>query len=167
MRKADMFVRDIAPSVACCKQFSSCLCLFFHNSGRLTADLIRKRTSRRISCCAAADHHRLIMYPFHSHPPHLHHFYHHTTFPPKHQAAAQSLRSRFAVCPFELYILFRNKTVRHPAGMHSPHRRRKPKGLLWANFLIKITLHSSLKLHRTYYVPHAVRKVYHEQNRVC
>ena len=46
--------------------------------------------------------------------------------------AAASCRSRFAVCPFELYILFRNMTVRHPAGMHSTHRRRKPKGLLWA-----------------------------------
>ena len=50
--------------------------------------------------------------------------------------AAASCRSRFAVCPFELCILFRNKTVRHPVGMHPTHRRRKPKGLLWANFLI-------------------------------
>ena len=60
------------------------------------------------------------------------------------EPAAASCRPRFAdvrlrsLCPFELNILFRNMTVRHPAGMHPPHRRRKPKGLLWAYFLINL-----------------------------
>ena len=47
--------------------------------------------------------------------------------------AAASCRPRFAdvrlrsLCPFELNIQFRNMTVRHPAGMHPPHRRRRLK----------------------------------------
>ena len=72
------------------------------------------------------------------------------------EPAAASCRSRFAdvrirsLCPFELNIQFRNKTVRHPAGMHSPHRRRKPKGLLWAYFLLAWYFIIRMILQRTF-----------------